>query len=276
MTASTPASVSDAPPPPYRSHIERTAESPRELGLHSVTLSRIDQVHPSVRLFRLRLDDQDRGAKVRILTPFCSITRSLGVYTIGAKLTNQPPTAQFNAGQWLDVFVPSPSIHKPGGFTITSAPYHSIPPRIRSSFPIPASSDPLALKDGSPFKKSIESVKEAVDSLNNPVDMHNHSDAFIELAVQKSPKNPPAAWLWRDVEEVLGKKLMVRVGGSFVWPPPSMMKTGVSPETVVLVAGGVGIKSVTPQTSPYPVPHAPGNVALDRITDVMGFDEIVR
>lgn len=62
----------------------------------------------------------------------------------------------------------------------------------------------------------------------------------MELAVQKSPSNPPAAWLWRPREEILGKELSVRVGGSFVWPP-----SGIDIEeirNVVFVAGGVGIK----------------------------------
>lgn len=63
---------------------------------------------------------------------------------------------------------------------------------------------------------------------------------YLELAVQKSPDNPPAAWLWQPVEDIIGRELMVRVGGSFVWPPP-----GVDIESItraVFIAGGVGIK----------------------------------
>lgn len=62
---------------------------------------------------------------------------------------------------------------------------------------------------------------------------------MLELAIQYSPKNPPAAWLWKPEQEIKGSTLHVRVGGSFVWPPP-----GISPadrKRVVLIAGGVGI-----------------------------------
>jgi NAD(P)H-flavin reductase len=57
--------------------------------------------------------------------------------------------------------------------------------------------------------------------------------------VQKSPENPPAAWLWRPVPEILNRELHVRVGGSFVWPPPNVDVKEV--KRVVFVAGGVGI-----------------------------------
>lgn len=49
--------------------------------------------------------------------------------------------------------------------------------------------------------------------------------------------NPPAKWFWRDAEEILGRRVVVRVGGAFIWPPPVR---GV--ERLVLVAGGVGVK----------------------------------
>lgn len=65
---------------------------------------------------------------------------------------------------------------------------------------------------------------------------------FFELAIQKSPKNPPAAWLWQPVEEIEGKEVNVRVGGSFVWPPPGLNVKRI--KRVIFIAGGVGIKSV--------------------------------
>lgn len=61
----------------------------------------------------------------------------------------------------------------------------------------------------------------------------------MELAVQKTA-NPPAKWLWRPAEEILGARLVVRVGGSFVWPPPGIDVRGIN--KAVFVAGGVGIK----------------------------------
>lgn len=64
-------------------------------------------------------------------------------------------------------------------------------------------------------------------------------DAFIELAIQKS-RHPPAAWLWQPKARILHALLAVRVGGSFVWPPPGINVDEV--KRVVLIAAGVGIK----------------------------------
>jgi hypothetical protein len=66
------------------------------------------------------------------------------------------------------------------------------------------------------------------------------SNKLVELAVQKSPNNPPAAWLWRPKKELLGQEITVRVGGSFVWPPPGVGIEGF--DRVLFVAGGIGIK----------------------------------
>jgi hypothetical protein len=65
---------------------------------------------------------------------------------------------------------------------------------------------------------------------------------YLELAIQKSPLNPPAAYLWLPASEILGTELQVRVGGSFVWPPPlryAPHNQGI--RRVVFVAGGVGV-----------------------------------
>ncbi|KAG9532567.1 hypothetical protein KCU93_g942, partial [Aureobasidium melanogenum] len=62
--------------------------------------------------------------------------------------------------------------------------------------------------------------------------------AYFELAIQKST-NPPAQWLWKPESEILNEQIIVRTGGSFVWPPPGIDVSGI--EQVVLVAGGVGI-----------------------------------
>lgn len=62
----------------------------------------------------------------------------------------------------------------------------------------------------------------------------------MELAVQESPSNPSAAWLWRPKEEILGKELNIRVGGNFVWPPAGIDLDSI--KNVVFIAGGVGIK----------------------------------
>jgi NAD(P)H-flavin reductase len=60
-----------------------------------------------------------------------------------------------------------------------------------------------------------------------------------------SPSNPPAAYLWRPVNEILDSKLSFRVGGNFVYPPPSLNKQeceGI--DRAVFIAGGVGINPV--------------------------------
>ncbi|KAL9612948.1 MAG: hypothetical protein Q9167_002477 [Letrouitia subvulpina] len=65
-------------------------------------------------------------------------------------------------------------------------------------------------------------------------------DGYLELAIQQAQQNPPAAWLWRPESEILGSSLLVRVGGSFVWPPQCIDPRGI--KRAVFVAGGVGIK----------------------------------
>ena len=44
------------------------------------------------------------------------------------------------------------------------------------------------------------------------------------------------------MSKIKGQELQIRVGGSFVWPPPGIDVDQV--QKVVLVAGGVGIKYV--------------------------------
>jgi len=75
------------------------------------------------------------------------------------------------------------------------------------------------------------------------VSVAGNSDAYLELAIQRSPRNPPAAWFWQPVDDILGRMLHVRVGGSFIWPPP-LARRGEEVKRLVLVAGGVGIKLV--------------------------------
>ncbi|KAF2427351.1 ferredoxin reductase-like protein [Tothia fuscella] len=78
---------------------------------------------------------------------------------------------------------------------------------------------------------------------STPSQASPHSPSpYLELAVQKSPYNPPAAWLWQDPSTILGQELRVRVGGSFVWPPKGVEIGGEKGiDSVVFVAGGVGI-----------------------------------
>lgn len=79
-----------------------------------------------------------------------------------------------------------------------------------------------------------------ITSTPQDADFESSKSSHIELAIQKSLKSPPAAWLWRPTNEIIGKILQVRVGGSFVWPHPGVDTKQV--KRLVLVAGGVGIK----------------------------------
>ncbi|KAI3396123.1 hypothetical protein diail_454 [Diaporthe ilicicola] len=224
-------------------HSERTADEPRDPSLHSVILRRIEEINPSIRTFRLAIPPSVGSIKVSLPKPALAqtprwktsplaISKKLSAPRLTkphctpatctpkghwAQLTDPPPhPVQFLPGQWLDVFVPG--ISKPGGFTITSAPSRAQKP------PPPSSSS------------SNNNTTTAGAAAN---DDGAALEPYLELAVQKSPDNPAAKYLWRPKGEILSSELRVRVGGSFVWPPP-----GVQPMTlrkIVFVAGGVGI-----------------------------------
>ena len=143
--------------------------------------------------------------------------------------------SQFLPGQWLDVFVPG--VSKAGGFTITSAPSKARWATATSASASAGAEAAAASEDGG--KVDNDDDDDSSDSEN--------SYAYLELAVQRSPDNPPAAWLWQEegygdgggVEQLLGTELGVRVGGSFVWPPPGVNVRAL--RKVVFVAGGVGV-----------------------------------
>ncbi|OLN97281.1 Oxidoreductase NAD-binding domain-containing protein 1 [Colletotrichum chlorophyti] len=78
-------------------------------------------------------------------------------------------------------------------------------------------------------------------TLTSPPSAATSLGPYLELAVQKSPTNPPAAWLWSQplTTTAARPELRVRVGGSFVWPPRGTDLAAL--RRVVLVAGGVGV-----------------------------------
>lgn len=131
------------------------------------------------------------------------------------------PHQQFLPGQWLDVYVPG--VPKAGGFTITSTPSRARGRRTSAlsteSAAVTAAGEEVGGGGGEPGA---------------------YAYAYLELAVQKSPENPPAAWLWQEEGTILDKELRVRVGGSFVWPPPGI-NVRSSLRKAVFVAGGVGV-----------------------------------
>ncbi|KAF7592189.1 hypothetical protein BBP40_000530 [Aspergillus hancockii] len=183
-------------------HKLRTAAEPRQNTLYNVRLSHIEEVNPTVRLLHLAIPP--RG---QIVEEQDRDDEELG--------QSQPFT--FSPGQWLDVHIPF--ISDAGGFSITSTP-----------------ADAEALPSPQTIAKSL-SVDDEETGLP-PVDPRGRAP-FVELAVQNAPSNPASAWFWKPRGEILGKELCIRVGGSFVWPPPGVNLEKV--KNVVLIAGGVGI-----------------------------------
>ncbi|KAH7032817.1 uncharacterized protein B0I36DRAFT_320091 [Microdochium trichocladiopsis] len=161
------------------------------------------------------------------------VNDQIRLFRLGLPASAQP--VKFLPGQWLDVYCPG--IAKAGGFTLTSSPSTALP---RNA--------PATTGHGS----SAES-----NSTDNGI-----GRGYLELAVQRSPDNPPAAWLWQDQDApdhvtsggehrssstdsdtssaVIGRELQVRIGGSFTWPPPPTVDVA-SLRKVVFVAGGVGV-----------------------------------
>lgn len=112
---------------------------------------------------------------------------------------------QFLPGQWVDAFLPD--LARAGGFTITSPPSKARPTADRPGY-----------------------IELAVQ---RPADDSDHS------AATGSAQNP-AAWLWSpSQDDILGAEARVRVGGSFVFPPPGVPVFQL--RRMVFVAGGVGI-----------------------------------
>ncbi|KAK8001381.1 hypothetical protein PG991_013603 [Apiospora marii] len=216
-------------------HIERTAAEPRDKSLFTVVLRKIDEVNDQIRLFRLEIP------------------------------VDGPPL-RFLPGQWLDVYCPG--VSKAGGFTITSPPSKARP--------------------------SSAAINAANEASGDGGEAPTATPGYLELAVQKSPSNPPAAWLWQEgkdkgdpsaisatttttteaKEPILGRELQVRVGGSFVWPPPGINVRSL--RRVVFVAGGVGINPLISMASSL-VPPLPFEVKFlysvkDPLTPTLGSD----
>ncbi|KAF9883150.1 hypothetical protein FE257_004035 [Aspergillus nanangensis] len=191
-------------------HKVRTAAEPRQNRVYNVRLSHIEQASSTVRLLHLTIPPQ-------IQNPEESQEAD--------SEPDQPEPFAFLPGQWLDVHIPS--ISNAGGFSITSTPV-----------------DAQALPSLEPTIASLP-VEDEETGLP-PLDPRGR-DPYVELAVQRAPSNPASAWLWQPKDDILGKELSIRVGGSFVWPP-----LGVDLKTirnVVFVAGGVGINPLVSMLS---------------------------
>ncbi|KAK4453097.1 hypothetical protein QBC34DRAFT_216649 [Podospora aff. communis PSN243] len=67
----------------------------------------------------------------------------------------------------------------------------------------------------------------------------SNPNPHLELAIQRSPSNPAATYLYQPPSLLLNTPVSVRVGGSFVFPPPGVPVVPL--RRVVFVAGGVGV-----------------------------------
>jgi hypothetical protein len=67
-------------------HEDRTAKEPRNGALHSVSLSKIERVNDTIRLFQLEIKDKERGIKVRFLMYFPSYIQ----YNLFSVLSSPP------------------------------------------------------------------------------------------------------------------------------------------------------------------------------------------
>ncbi|RYP47077.1 hypothetical protein DL768_006804 [Monosporascus sp. mg162] len=172
-------------------------------SLNTVVVRKVDQINDRIRLFRL-------------------------------EIPRDGPAIRFLPGQWLDVYVPG--VPKAGGFTITSAPSKARSTQRPSVSTTTASASVRKNPGDAAAGGGGEGDEEGTPAGDYP---------YLELAVQKSPDNPPAAWLWRSGDDglaaapLLGEELRVRVGGSFVWPPPGINARAL--RKAVFVAGGVGV-----------------------------------
>jgi NAD(P)H-flavin reductase len=171
--------------------------------LYPVRLSHIEQANPTVRLLQLALPPsvQDPDSQDQL-------EKSEDDATL-------PEPFTFFPGQWLDVHIPS--VPNAGGFSITSTP-----------------ADAQVL----PSLEPSSELAPADEEVPPPIDPRGR-EPYVELAVQNAPSNPASAWLWRPKEEILGKELSIRVGGSFIWPPAGVKLEEL--QNVVFVAGGLGI-----------------------------------
>ncbi|KAL2799516.1 hypothetical protein BJX66DRAFT_332998 [Aspergillus keveii] len=188
-------------------HTVRTAAEPRQNRLFTVRLSHIEDINPTVRLLQLTIPP--------------SVQRpGLQEYVEESEEadTGQLQPLSFFPGQWLDVHIPT--VANAGGFSITSTP-----------------ADAQVLPSLEPSPELIPAEEAEI----LPVNAHGR-EPFVELAVQKALSNPASAWLWKPKEEILGKELSIRVGGSFVWPPSKVKLEEI--RNVVFVVGGVGINPI--------------------------------
>ncbi|ETN37187.1 uncharacterized protein HMPREF1541_08177 [Cyphellophora europaea CBS 101466] len=93
-----------------------------------------------------------------------------------------------------------------------------------------------------------------------PLTTRDPTSPHIELAIQRSPNNPPAAYLWRATPDILHAPVSFLIGGNFVYPPAHLTHDECSKiDRAVFVAGGVGINPIMSMLSAM---HARGGRKL--------------
>ncbi|RMD41589.1 hypothetical protein DV735_g3535, partial [Chaetothyriales sp. CBS 134920] len=157
---------------------------------------------------------------------------------------DEPPLRPL-PGQYIDLHIPG--ISTVGGFTITSPPQTAVP-----ITPTPTTTPDAATATA--------------------------TAPYIELAVQKSPDNPPAAYLWQPASTILHSAVSFQVGGRFTYPPPPQQEeaagTSLSQEeiaaieNVVFVAGGVGINPIMSMIKPASLPLPEKILFEDRLVAI--------
>ncbi|KAI0450181.1 hypothetical protein F5B21DRAFT_491835 [Xylaria acuta] len=164
-------------------------------------------------LDRTAAEPRDKSLNTVVLRHIEEVNDTTRIFRLG--IPRDSPPIRFLPGQWLDVYVPG--VERAGGFTITSTPRDARLPH--------------------PPSAHEESANGALD---NGITATPEGGPYLELAVQKSPENPPAAYLWRSpADTILGSELRVGVGGGFVFPPPGINVRAL--RRAVFVAGGMGV-----------------------------------
>ncbi|RYC57472.1 hypothetical protein CHU98_g8748 [Xylaria longipes] len=118
-------------------------------------------------LERTAAEPRDKSLNTVVLQHVEEVNDTTRIFRLGIP-RDSPPI------RWLDVYVPG--VEKAGGFTITSTPRDA-------RLPHPTSTRESAA-DESPDDENTAAVA--------------RGGPYLELAVQRSPENPPAAWLWQS------------------------------------------------------------------------------
>ncbi|KAI0200982.1 hypothetical protein F4808DRAFT_134980 [Astrocystis sublimbata] len=189
-------------------------------------------------LERTAAEPRDKSLYTVVIQHIEEVNDDTRIFRLG--IPRDSPAIRFLPGQWLDVYVPD--VDKAGGFTITSTPRDA---RLPHPPPPPAPDSPDTNTSPSLSKRGGG----------------GGGGPYLELAIQRSPDNPPAAYLFGsssppppasspksdlDLHPLIGTELRVRIGGGFVFPPPGInvgrgASGGGGLRRVVFVAGGMGV-----------------------------------